>query len=508
MLDSLSSLIKQTAFQDAKNSSKDPCLVGPPTLEFAPYSKMQSGRARHDGRQGTIDQDQEFIDFLQSLTEPITKAAANGVDADATSEKITTTPLVQYLKERKANKAKEAAEKKSKAKQETKEAKPSKGESKATVVVKGSSAAEKARVAKATQDAVKAINKSVASMQTKPAAKGDSKSPTKETATLASPPKRERERPNVSAAARIQRDLGLAPKSPRAARTTAASPATAKAEPANPEKSSTSTPETKTTSTPTPIAPPTGPRATRSTPVPPPSTPKPPTTQQRPPKPPPTPSPNAKSAFLKHANPSQGVTEELLRTAFAAFGVVTRCEIDKKKGLGYVDFEKTESLRKAMQGSPVKVGNGQVVVMENRNPGKGKGGVVKGESTLSVVPVPATQQSSPKTSESPVTNVSTPAVVAPPTAPRGNPRGNTRGGRGGTPTALRGNAGAAARGGARGGGFRGARAAAATAGAVAGRGSGGIATTANTTASAAENVATSVASRETGRTGDGGDVGK
>ena len=504
MLDSLSLLIKQTTFQDAKNSSKDPCLVGPPTLEFAPYSKMQSGRVRHDGRQGTIDQDQEFIDFLQSLTEPITKAAANGVDADATSEKITTTPLVQYLKERKANKAKEAAEKKSKAKQETKEAKPSKGESKATVVVKGSSAAEKARVAKATQDAVKAINKSVASMQTKPAAKSDSKSPTKETATLASPPKRERERPNVSAAARIQRDLGLAPKSPRAARTTAASPATAKAEPANPEKSSTSTPETKTTSTPTPIAPPTGPRATRSTPIPQPSTPKPPTTQQRPPKPPPTPSPNAKSAFLKHANPSQGVTEELLRTAFAAFGVVTRCEIDKKKGLGYVDFEETESLRKAMQGSPVKVGNGQVVVMENRNPGKGKGVAGKSEATTSVVP--ATLQSTLKTSESPVTNVSTPAVVAPPTAPRGNPRGNTRGGRGGTPTPPRGNAGAAARGGAR-GGFRGARAAA-TAGAVAGRGSGGNATTANTTASAAENVATSVASRETGGTGDGGDVGK
>ena len=41
---------------------------------------MATARVRHDGRQGTIDQDQEFIDFLQSLTEPIAKPTTNGTE--------------------------------------------------------------------------------------------------------------------------------------------------------------------------------------------------------------------------------------------------------------------------------------------------------------------------------------------------------------------------------------------------------------------------------------------
>ena len=504
MLDELSAKIRQTNFQDAKNTNKDSCLLGPPSLEFAPYSKMQSGRVRHDGRQGTIDQDQEFIDFLQSLTDPITKSSTNGVDSlDGATAKVTTTPLVQYLKEKKANKAKEAAEKKSKTKQENKEAKPSKGDPKSTVVVKGSTpASEKARVAKATQDAVKAINKSVASMQPKPTPDiTDSKSEAKETTAQTSPAKRERERGSVSAAARmLQRDLGLAPKSPRAARPTPASPAATKAETTSAEKPTATPIEPKATLTAapaTPAAPPTGPRASRpptTTRTATTNTPTPPTIvkpsqappSQRPSKPLPNPSLNAKSAFLKHANPSQGITEELLRTAFAAFGTVMRCEIDKKKGLGYIDFDATESLRKAMHASPVKVGNGQVVVLENRNPGRGKaqgsapakGGMTAVDSKVDSAPTTATRPvvkmpetpspavasaspvvKLPSTPSSPVATAATPAAAATtgvvPTAPRASSRGGIRGGRGAAAAALRSDS-ASARGVSR-GGFRGTR---------------------------------------------------
>ena len=119
-----------------------------------------------------------------------------------------------------------------------------------------------------------------------------------------------------------------------------------------------------------PPTPPTGPKNARQTP----NAAKPTAQQQqqqvqqppRPSRPIPQITTGAKSAFLKHANPSQGVTEDLLRTTFEAFGTVTRCEIDRKKGFGYIDFAEAESLKKAIQASPVKIANGQVVVLENK----------------------------------------------------------------------------------------------------------------------------------------------
>jgi regulator of nonsense transcripts 3 len=516
-LDTLSAKVKVTPFQDAKNTTKDPCLVGPPSLEYAPYNKVASGRIRHDGRQGTIDQDQEFIDFLQSLTEPIAKPAANGTDGELALDKVTTTPLVQYLKEKKANKAKEAAEKKTAKQREAKDAKEKK-EKPSTVVVEGpTTAAEKARVAKATQDAVTAINKSVAAMQTGKASAAETKTTnksvpteavsTKDTAAATPPPaKRERERGNVSAAARmLQRDLGLTPRGPRAGRTASnvASPASNTATPVVSGKVVPPTPSTdsKPTTTPAPSAPPLGPRAARSTPTP--TKPVPPATTATPPatrpfKPFPNPSAGAKSAFLKHANPSQGVTEELLRAAFEAFGGVTRCEIDKKKGLGYVDFDSTETLKKAMHASPIKVGNGNVVVMENRNVRKATATATAAPATAastqsSAAPKPTTPAAAVAASPAPtaakpaapaITPTPTAAATAektaspapapatpstptststPPTAPRAstntatNPRGAARGGsmRGNNPV-PRGNFTPPARGGPR-GGFRGGR---------------------------------------------------
>lgn len=399
LLDQLSAHVKVVAFQDSKNTTRDSCLVGPPLLEFAPYTKTPNHRVRHDGRQGTIDQDPEFIDFLQSLTEPITKSASNGEQTDAKLEKVTTTPLVQYLKEKKANKAKEkeaAAAKGTKKGQESKETKDKEAkdskESKAstssksdqaTIVKKGAGKeTEKVRVAKATQQAMDSIKKSVAEIKGHGPSKQEQKAQEKKDAASASAPtpaptKRERQRGDASAAARIiGRDLGLVPKEGRRGQravTTPAPVAVAAATEADPSPAEPVKPPSEQI---TPVAsaaespaaqPPTGPRSLRNNaPQPSPRTAAHPQVPKA--KTPPQPSPGAKSAFLKHANPSQGVTEELLRSIFSVYGTITRCEIDKKKGLGYVDFTESDALKKAMAASPVKVGNGSVVVLENRTP--------------------------------------------------------------------------------------------------------------------------------------------
>lgn len=502
LLDELSVVVKQTSFQDAKNTGKDTCLLGPPSLEFAPYNKIPTGRARNDGRQGTIDQDQEFIDFLQSLTEPITKPSINGTEPnDAKGEKVSTTPLVQYIKEKKANKAKEASQAKAAKARENKESKASKPETKSTIVIKGKNApaAEKDRVAKTTQDTVKVVNKSAATTQgaKQTAPKVETKQEVKEKQPPAPPPptpKKERERGNASAAARmLQRDLGLLPKESKAQRaaklaasstpaeapsSTKATPAVSKPETNKKEKEREKEKEKEKAKTkakddlpltPTTSNPPTGPRASR--------TPSAASTTAKSAAGPsqrnaktPQPSAGAKSAFLKHANPSQGITEESLQTVFKQFGTITRCEIDKKKGLGYVDFTEPDGLKNAMQASPVKVGNGQVMVLENKNAqggGKRAGGQqkeipaksaaaaatatassasvpqaqpgqasstqakVKSPAAKSAAPAPATSTAATAPAES--SAATTPATTpdAPPSAPRGSGRNAGRGGRGG-----------------------------------------------------------------------------
>ncbi|KIW64085.1 hypothetical protein PV04_09043 [Phialophora macrospora] len=495
LLDTLSALVKQSSFQDARNTTKDPCLLGPPSLEFAPYNKTPSGRIRHDGRQGTIDQDQEFIDFLQSLTEPITKPTANGTESGESKEPITITPLVQYIKEKKANKAKEVAQAKA-AKSASKDAKPTKNERAPTVIIKGKATStvaekdkdkekEKERVAKATQDAIKAMQKSMAGAQGKqtpaPAKSGAEQPVAKETAPTAQsqPTEAARQdrnrapRDNARAAARmLQRDLGLlakgstSPRTPKASASastsssgthptpTLAKPAAAidTAEPATGQQK-TSGPATPTT----PAAPPTGPRASRASRTPnvaasssakqPPTTPSQPATSQpqahpnrvKSQPPPPQPSGGAKSAFLKHANPSQGITEDLLREAFKSFGTITRCEIDKKKGLGYVDFAEHEGLRKAMAASPVKVANGQVVVLENKSPHGKRSGQAAAAQKNSPSPAPAASPAGAKASAgsaSPAVNSPKPAVATPsPAAGLPQQTATTQAQTPGTPTA-------------------------------------------------------------------------
>ena len=503
--------MRNTTFQDAKSTTKDPCLLAPPGVEFAPYQRVPGNRLRKDGRQGTIDQDPEFIDFLQSLTEPVSKIANGDTDEAETKQlKVTVTPLVQFIKDKKANKVKDSPAKAPKA--QSKEAKIEKPDQKKVSVIKKEplSAAEKARREKATQDAVKAINRSVASMAGQARSSKTDPQPTpsaKETApTPPSSAKKERERGSASTAAKIlQRDLGLSLKehrTPRTPKATVDSLEASKATPAaspkvilppsssveNPRRPSSDPTQAPSHPAAIPAGPPTGPRIAKSTPAtqPPQSAAGP---VQRLPRTPPQPSPGAKSAFLKHANPSQGITEPLLLSTFSAFGNVTKCEIDKKKGFGYIDFDDTEGLRKAMQASPLKVGNGQVVVLENRTrvpiirsgPAHGRAAIQhpqpliqqKQPQQASAPPQQPETQAKTHEAQAPIqapieaaapgplvpgdaTNhdtspPSTPAV--PPTAPRGAPA-MIRGGRGGHMS--RGNFGPPGRGG-RGGGFRGGR---------------------------------------------------
>jgi regulator of nonsense transcripts 3 len=390
---------------DARNTANDPILLGPPTLEFAPYAKIPGSRVRKDARQGTIDQDPEFILFLESLTQPITRSGPleSAADGEDKKEAITTTPLVQYIKEKKANKAKEAASKSSRSRSE-REPKSDKVQSKkllqrpekeASQPASAEKTEKRSRTDKATKEAVKAANKQAANVASKQAAKAATaqNSPKEPTQPAA---ERKRERGNVAAVGKIlQRDLGLAPSSNRrrGGRGAAADGGGRTDQAASPSEAAKDTPtksprgglaqdnKMKRSNTPQPSETPNSQRSETSTPAPATSTPKAPRSRgkQASAPTPPTPASTATQAFLKHANPSQGVTEPLLETAFAPFGKVLKVEIDKKKGFGYVDFAEPVGLQKAIAASPVTVAQSQVVVLERKaNPSAEKGGRGKG----------------------------------------------------------------------------------------------------------------------------------
>ncbi|KAI9879642.1 MAG: hypothetical protein M1830_007883 [Pleopsidium flavum] len=430
-LTALSEKVRHTAFDDAKHSSKDSSLLGPPSVEFAPYGRVPGGRVRKDARQGTIDQDPEFIDFLESLTNPITKPTTTASETDALGnkdEKVTVTPLIQYLRDKKANKGKEialAAKSSKHARQDSKESKNEPSPEKKLLAKTGKEATpspdkkgrRESRVDRAAKDAVKLLNKRAVVISDQTASNTSiapaSISP-KDIASPAPLAEKKRERGNASAAARIlQRDLGLG--SPTGGRrgarrdtgvetskpiTEASTPQASKqvtAQPASRQERR----AVQNLRTPgpefSPVAPkvhlplsnaPTGPASSTvvtqgSTPPP-----QPPTgpSALRSPAAPNTPtrvstsaassvgvtpirnsvSPTATQAFLKHANASQGVTEPLLQQAFVTFGIINKVEIDKKKGFAYVDFAEPESLQKAIKASPVPVAQGHVVVSERK----------------------------------------------------------------------------------------------------------------------------------------------
>ena len=340
---------------------------------------------------------------MESLTNPATKALPTESSAEKevrVDEKVVT-PLIQYLRDKKANRGKEPSTQTKAAKharQESKEAKPSQSDKKQLVKAsKDSSQSEKkatsaTKIEKIAKDAVKSANKQASAVDAKNAQASSSASsvpaPAASSASLAPRPERRRERGSASAAAKIlQRDLGLAPGSGRRKRDSALQSSQSPQPPVQNAVTTTSVPDSGpgTASHPAPSS---------TTPVPAPSqappaqalapsqSGKPPTgpsTIRNPPKlsmsrkqpvPPatstPISAPTATQAFLKHANPSQGITEPLLEEAFAAFGAVSKVEIDKKKGFAYVDFAVPEGLQRAVAASPVRVAQGSVVVLERK----------------------------------------------------------------------------------------------------------------------------------------------
>ncbi len=399
-------------------------------MEFAPYGRVPGGRVRKDARQGTIDQDPEFIDFLESLTNPIAKPATVPSEAEALGnkgERVTVTPLIQYLRDKKANKGKEttsAAKSSKHTRQDSKESKNEPSPEKKLLAKSGKEATpspdkkgrRESRVDRAARDAVRLLNKRAVAINDQTTSNtsivSSSVSP-KEIASPAPLAEKKRERGSASAAARIlQRDLGLgtpvggrrgvrrdtsvetsksvaetptsnAPKQfaaqpasrqeRRAVRSLRNpgpefSPAPAKVNlpPSNAPTGPASSTVVAQDSTPS-LQTPTGPSTLRSPTA---NTPARANTNALSPVVA-TPtrvsvSPTATQAFLKHANASQGVTEPLLQEAFASFGTITKVEIDKKKGFAYVDFAEPEGLQKAIQASPIPVAQGHVVVLERK----------------------------------------------------------------------------------------------------------------------------------------------
>lgn len=423
-LDTLSQRVAQANFTDVRGSTNDSVLIGPPSLEFAPYGRIPNNKRRHDARQGTIDQDSEFIEFLQSLTDPITKPKA--IDpADANKgEAVTVTPLIQHLRDKKAAREK-AASNKAAAKQHKQEAKTEIPNG--ATETKSAPSARESQSEKKTAQAIRTSEKpSKDAIRSPPRKDRSMTSPRSQHASVntqaATPPKSDSpvKRPTGpsagSAAARmIQRDLGIRGgrggslrsaredrRSPEAKKATLAGPSLttqgkANGPPAAPPKPTTAAAAPGTAQvqakSPTPASaqlnnaprasnhtqplphtlskPPTGPKATTIAPTNPapavntPKTPKPPQT---------TPfTSTATRAFLKHANPSQGITEPLLVTALTPYGKVARVEIDKRKGFAYVDFVAPEGLRAAVAASPIKVAQGSVQVLERRDRGGGGG---------------------------------------------------------------------------------------------------------------------------------------
>jgi regulator of nonsense transcripts 3 len=400
---------------------------------------MPGGRRRNDNRQGTIDQDPDFKDFLESLTNPITKPAAP--DDSQKQEKIRTTPLIEALREKKANRDKPNTKANRIARGDGKDDAVDKkvagkaGKENAPVTGDKNRRAGKADKTQAARDAVKILNKE-ASTSKDIAAAGN------KTAATSAP---ERKRGNVAGVkSLLQRDLGIAaaptrrrgtkrevasatseavpqkdtttpaqkrkdsPPETAAGPSDKSSPPTKKERPTRaerrafkasvtdkptekPDAAKMQTPaKTATASAPQILkkpqpaqaaAPPKGPAASRPTPTepaaaratpPPPrqttaAKPTPPVAPvQRSTPPPPVPAPTSKQGFLKHANPSQGITEPLIEETLKAFGAIERVEIDKRKGFAYVDFVEPEGLQKAMAASPIKIAQGAVQVLERK----------------------------------------------------------------------------------------------------------------------------------------------
>ncbi|KAK0387957.1 hypothetical protein NLU13_4201 [Sarocladium strictum] len=208
----LNEVVRSATWEDAKSTFTSPSLIAPPALEFAIYKKVPNAKKRTDARQGTIDQDPEFMAFLEGLANPAPAAEAEETDDAAKADtKVTTTPLVEYLKEKKANKGRDSGKGSKHSRQES-----GTGKGKGAAKDDEASSRKKGRDAKGeksnkpTKDNVKILTKKSASEKTTETSEKPDSASFPASANGGDAPKSRRA--GIAAAARLlQRDLGLSP---------------------------------------------------------------------------------------------------------------------------------------------------------------------------------------------------------------------------------------------------------------------------------------------------------
>ncbi|KAF2202159.1 hypothetical protein GQ43DRAFT_369753 [Delitschia confertaspora ATCC 74209] len=207
--------VRQASFHDAAKTFQDPALIGPPVLEFSPYPRMPGGRRKNDARQGLIDQDPEFKAFLESLTNPVPKPSLADAAVEAQKEeKVKTTPLIEAIREKKANKEKPQSKVSPKhTRGDSKDTGGDKPEKKIlskpgkdATPVAGDKGKRMSKSEKAAKDAVKVLTKEASMSQAK---SSPSAAPADKVASTAAP---ERKRGSTAIAkSMLQRDLGIGP---------------------------------------------------------------------------------------------------------------------------------------------------------------------------------------------------------------------------------------------------------------------------------------------------------
>lgn len=83
-------------------------------------------------------------------------------------------------------------------------------------------------------------------------------------------------------------------------------------------------------------------------------------------------SPDSTKSYLKHTNPSQGITVSNLTEALSKYGDVVTVTIDSRKGTGMAEFRTPSGLKAAMAQRHVSVAQGAVEVLEFRKEPAGR----------------------------------------------------------------------------------------------------------------------------------------
>ena len=420
--------VESNSFQEA---TKPHLEIGPPTIGYAPFQGIPVENEPQDPREGTIYDDPDYKEFVESLKAPVQKLSAEEIAANIAQRKKEapkTTPLLEQLREKKtAGKEKARASKggpvtgRQQVKEEKQNNKSKNPQEKAD---KDSypaveQAKKETKANNVPKEGVKVLKKEpTPAAQNIPSVASSSltgRAPPTQSNTVIPSPRKKRERGNATTAAMmLQRDLGIgtgAQKKRNAKQNTTndaagdsqtqTSSANIKSlEPAKSDQNVSSEITSQTTDNDVRSQKKRGENDFQS---------KKPSSNAQVPKgsgPVKTkgksgtgnvqsstsqeavgvssqkqqqqqqnksarlqrqPETHSRQAFLKHANASQGITEPLLQESMSRFGEIESVTIDKRKGFAYVDFVGPEGLAAAMTASPISVAQGAVVVLERRD---------------------------------------------------------------------------------------------------------------------------------------------